>query len=69
MDVQDHYAEGMSEFEGQEILLEVLKRDGHDVTKERERLRSLRVQHKSVPRFVASSHETSQSDNRSVRLP
>lgn len=71
MHIQDHYAELSAEIEGQEILLEVLERDGHDVTKERERLQSLREQHKreSAPRCVASSDETSQSGYSSVQLP
>lgn len=71
MHIQDHYAERLAEFEGQEILLEVLERDGHDVSKEREQLQRLREQHKreSAPRFEASSDETRRLDYGSVQLP
>jgi len=42
---QQVLSESLADIEGQEILLEVLERDGHDVSTQREQLRQLRQEH------------------------
>ena len=42
---QEVLSESLADIEGQEILLEVLERDGHDVSKQREQLKQLRQEH------------------------
>ncbi len=42
---QQVLSESLANIEGQEVLLEVLERDGHDVSKQREHLKLLRQLH------------------------